>query len=224
MKIKVSQFVYGDLTSPESWFAKFVEPINRMYCELHGYEYAVERLESIRLDRHGNWEKIPHIFRSLTDCDYLLFVDADALFYNHLFTIEEEMLPLLGDDSLFLVASDCGGEEYRWCPWNVNSGVMLFRNTTEARRMLTDWNEIVETPQYEWAKWHFPSEQQICSEYIVAKYKASVVKDYYRFNGIFGQYIRHFLSACCQDRHSVLKAVYHSPLMERNRKLHQLLK
>ena len=105
MKLKVSQLVYGNLVPAESWFSRFVEPINAAYCKLHGYNYVVERINDWRKDRHGNWEKIQHVIRNLYDCDYLFFLDADAVFYSFVIAIHEEILPLLGEKICFLVTT-----------------------------------------------------------------------------------------------------------------------
>jgi len=82
MKIKVVQMVYSDCLKPGNWF-EYVEKINRIYCKIHGYEYIVDRVESPRTDRHGNWMKVDTIRDNLYDCDYLLSLEDDCAFYRH---------------------------------------------------------------------------------------------------------------------------------------------
>jgi hypothetical protein len=230
--LRVCQFVYGDLTKPDSWFSKFVEPINRMYCETHGYDYVVDRLDSVRQDRHGNWEKVPHILRHLSDCNYLFFLDADAVFYSHVIALHEELFPRLESQHLMMFSADCGGETYRWHPHLVNAGTGLFRNTQATKEILQDWDATSEMPEFKEYRWRWCLEQRTLIDYIFPKYqdKIKILQDYYLMNGMFGQFIRHFIhigsgvdanpfdhKSISEWRHQECERLYHSPMMERNR-------
>ena len=215
-KIKVCQFVYGDFAKPESWFSKYVEPMNRMYCKTHGYEYAVERLETIRPDRGGHWEKPMHIHRNLKDCDYLLYLDADCVFYNHLFSIEDELLHRWEPAHLMMFAADCGGEDMRWIPNHINTGSGLFRNTQETRDILAEWDVASDSPEQPNVR---QFDQKGFNSWILPKYKnqIKILQNYYLMNGLHGQYIRHLFHFVNRDVE--LGRIFHSPMMERNRRL-----
>jgi hypothetical protein len=219
LKIKVCQFVYGYLEKPDSWFSQFAEPINRMYCELHGYDYIVDRLNTVRPDRHGNWEKVPHIHRNLTDCDWLFFFDADAVFYSHAIALHEELLHRLEPQHLMMFTADCGCEEQRWFPDKPNAGAGLFRNTQEVRDIVAEWNTVSDMPGYEHTRWKWALEQKALADYIFPKYRDMIklLKNYYIAGAIHGQFIRHLIGS--NHSFAAFEKIYHSPLMARNRKL-----
>ena len=221
MKIKVCQFVYGDLAQPDSWFSKFVEPINRMYCELHRYDYVVDRLETIRPDRKGHWEKVANILRNLTGCDYLFYLDADVVFYNHIFAIDEELLHRMESSHLMMFSLDICDECRRWNPYGANSGVGLFRNTQETRDIIAEWDIVTDMPEYEYTRFgSHTSDQAGFNDYILPKYRDRIklLQNYYLMNGLHGQFLRHFFTGT-GDRNKEFEQIYHSPLMARNRKL-----
>jgi hypothetical protein len=55
--------------------------INETYCRRHGYGYVVKTFIP-RDDRVYRWSKIPAMREELHDCDFLLYLDADAFFYS----------------------------------------------------------------------------------------------------------------------------------------------
>jgi len=131
-KIKIIQYMHGELE-----YFPWSEKINRRYCERHGYDYVVRRDEP-RNDRHICWHKVPIILDELRDCDYLLFLDADSVFYSHELTLENELLPELQGKSI-LMAQDCSSESLRWCPGLSNSGVILMKNQERVKKILDEW-------------------------------------------------------------------------------------
>ena len=207
-----------------------------MFCEFHGYDYVVDRLDTVRPDRHGNWEKVPHLLRNLTDCDYLFFLDADAVFYSFAIALHEELLPRWEPHHLMLFAADCGGEGYRWHPHSVNAGVCLARNTPETKGILKEWDLASDMPGLERWRWQWCLEQRVLMDDVFPKYQHQIklLQDYYLMNGLYGQFVRHYIhvglgaGTCPLDtdnvsqwRHRELEKLYHSPLMERNRVLYQ---
>jgi len=223
LRIKVSQFVYGDLARPDSWFAKYVEPINRMYSESHGYEYIVERLDTVRQDRHGNWEKVNHIKRNLTDCDYLFFIDADACFYCHQIAIHEDIVDILLLDTLFLLPVSAVSEKHRWLSSepSCNAGVILVKNTELSHSILSEWDHITDMQGLEHLRWEWPLEEKAFNSHIIPKYEQLIQPhpDYYMLHSTFGYFVRHIWGGCGFDRKATFRQIYHSSLMERNRKL-----
>ena len=199
-RIKVIQYMFGD----KEYF-EWSRRINGSYCERHGYDYRV--LEDIpRSDRHICWHKVPVILKELHDCEYLLFLDADAVFYSHELTLEEELLPLLDNRSI-LMAQDCGNESLRWTPGYPNSGVILVKNDGVARQFLTDWNRSSELDAD--ARWNWPLEQLALWHLVLPDYQKEfrTLKDYYRMQGQYGQFIRHY--CLCNDNFRVerMKAI-----------------
>ena len=213
--------MYGEMAVAEHWFAKYVEPMNRLYCRIHGYEYVVERLDSVREDRHGNWEKVALIQRNLHDCGYLFFLDADACFYCHLLAIHEEIIPLLPDERHILVPVDVGGEHFRWNTDKSGTGVMLFRNTPVAHTILEEWDAFSDTEEGLHTRWQWSVEQAAFGWFIYPKHHAhiQVCTDYYRLQGLHGYFVRHLFNCSGLDREAEFKRIFESELMRKNRRL-----
>ena len=161
------------------------------------YEYVIRR-DFPRTDRHVVWHKISVILDELQDCDYLLFVDADAVFYSHELMIENELIPALQGKTI-LMAQDCASEIHRWTPGKPNSGVILIKNTERAREFLAEWNHATDIDEV--VRWQWPPTQLALWKHVLPKFKDDLqtVNDYYIVQGHFGQFIRHF--SYCSDEY-----------------------
>jgi hypothetical protein len=118
-KIVVCQFYTSNVS-----YGKYSEKINQKYCEDNGYDYYVEKdgdkIKSKIGSRSWTWYKpllIEEVFNSHPDCDYVLFMDIDAIFSNNSRRIEE----FINNDFSILMTNDYG-------PSLVNAGVMLLKN------------------------------------------------------------------------------------------------
>ncbi|MDB5769221.1 MAG: hypothetical protein JWQ61_4035 [Collimonas fungivorans] len=107
-------------------YARISEHNVKRYCDRHGYAYHVYRAIPEQLDSSisGSWVKSWLLARHLADHDWVIWIDADILFTNP----SKKMEPLLANRDL-LFAKDIGG-------WELNSGVMAFRNTAENAALL----------------------------------------------------------------------------------------
>jgi hypothetical protein len=175
-----------------------------------------------------HWLKVYHVKRNLNDCDYLLYLDADAVFYNFLFKIEEELVPLLGDASC-LVARDILQESSRGIGEGVctdsNVGVLLFKNNKIVHNMLSLWDGLTDLPEHDYMRYTWPPEQ-IGFDFIMKNTAfgkhIKLEEDYSRLNAFYGHFIRHITAghAGLRDtKYNILEKIYYSPLMERNRRL-----
>ena len=182
--IKILQYMHGDLE-----YFHWSEKINRLYSSRHGYQYTIVD-DPPRKDRHVCWHKIPVILQELNNCEYLLFMDADAVFYSHELTIGDELLSLM-DDRLILMAQDCGAETRRWHPGLPNTGVILIKNHEVSRKIFEEWDKVTDTDKT--TCWEWPPDQLGLWRHILPKYinDIKVVMDYYLVQGHLGQYIRH---------------------------------
>jgi hypothetical protein len=192
-RIKIVQYMHGNLQ-----YFPWSETINRRYCERHGYKYILSR-EKPRQDRYVNWHKIPVILNELKDCDYLLFVDADAIFYSQELTVEEELISLL-EDKKFLLARDGVCEQNRWNFGSENTGVLLMKVDVAVRELLEAWDRSSE--DHEWSRWNWPCEQGRFGDVIREQFASIIqtVEDYYRLNGLHGLYIRHYMGVSNEER------------------------
>ena len=184
----------------------YSEWINRRYCERHGYDYVIRR-DKPRVDRHICWHKIPMIIDELFDCEYLLFLDADAIFYSHELTVENELIPEMQGRSV-LMAQDCGKESLRWTPGNPNSGVIFVSVAEKTKQFFIDWNLVSEIDEE--TRWNWPPEQMALWRHVMPKFKDDlrIVADYYIIQGQLGQYVRHYCLCSDEQRISNMKSVY----------------
>lgn len=98
MKLKIVQFYCGnDPTYQE--LIKVVSELNSKYCEKQGYEYSFDHIERQDVDNYINtnnfrWCINAYKFKVINkhlnenDCDYLVFMDADAVVSNPTIKIE----------------------------------------------------------------------------------------------------------------------------------------
>ena len=114
-------------------YARVSEHNVRRYCERHGHAYHVYRdiPAAIGPGINGSWIRSWLINQHLARHAWVIWVDADVVFYNQARRIE----PLLEGRDL-LLAKDVGA-------WEFNSGVMGFRNTPDNARLLERiWERI----------------------------------------------------------------------------------
>lgn len=146
MNIIVSQFY-----TPNVSYGQYAENINRKYCEANGYTYFVEKDKNKIMSkipgRSFTWYK-PHLIQEVLDtypdCDYVLFIDIDAIFCNNVRKIEE----FISNDFSVLMTHDYG-------PSLVNAGVILLKNDNYTKTFLKEWWDICEEyPQYKEGLWH----------------------------------------------------------------------
>lgn len=146
MKIVVTQFYTSNVA-----YGEYSEKINRDYCNKNGYEYFVEKDKDKIKNRIGvrswTWYKpflIEEVFSKHPDCDYVLFMDMDAIFCNNDRRIEE----FITNDFSILMTEDYG-------PSLVNAGVMLLKNNQFSKNFIKQWWDICEEyPQYKEGLWH----------------------------------------------------------------------
>lgn len=206
--IKVVQYHWGEHNA--SYLID--REINEAYCRGHGYEHVV-KTHAPRPDRSPHWEKIPVMRQELYDCDYLLYLDADAFFYSHELTIEEELIPLLENREM-MMAADYACEGMRHQPDKPNTGSILLRNSEKAVKMLQIWDKSSERPDMDWYRFKHFHEQDACFKTIWQEFSDDVVlqKDYYLMNGYCGIFIRHLMNKSDEERSSAMKKF----LAERN--------
>ena len=131
-KIVVAQFYTKNLS-----YGKFSEEINKKYCQDNGYIYHVEKdtnkIESYIEDRSHTWAKPKLILEVMDkyDCDYILFLDMDAIVSDPSKRIEEFI-----DSNFDLIATEDYSSHSK-----MNAGVLLFKNSEWTRNFMNDWWE-----------------------------------------------------------------------------------
>ena len=64
-------------------FGKFCAEVNLKYANKHNYSFVCEISETGLSDRQNTWLKIPFIKKHLPNYDYVVWIDADAIFLKN---------------------------------------------------------------------------------------------------------------------------------------------
>lgn len=110
------------------------------YCKLYNYTFVNynERLSK----RHCPWDKIQCLIKTLNWFDYVVWMDADAVFNNTDIRFED-IINEHTDKDLLICKDPCFTENTPHCM--INTGVMIFKNTTTSINLLNDtWKSTVE--------------------------------------------------------------------------------
>jgi hypothetical protein len=145
MKIVVAQYYTKNIV-----YAEYSEKINSSYCEKNQYIYHLntdeELIKSRCSGRSFHWYKpflIQDAFDKNPDCDYVLFLDMDAVFLNKDRRIEE----FITSDFSILMTEDYGSSI-------TNTGVILLKNDQFSKDFLTQWWEAgEELPEFKTRFW-----------------------------------------------------------------------
>jgi len=136
MNIAVLQFYTNNVS-----YGPYSEEINKKYCEGKGYTYICEKddskIRSIAEGRSLHWCKVKLVQEVLNtnNFDYVLFLDADAIFSDFGQRIEEFIDS--GYDMIF--AEDIGHHS------SMNTGVFLTKNNEWSKNFFNTWWESGET-------------------------------------------------------------------------------
>lgn len=108
----------------------------QFYCNKYNYTFVNynERLSK----RHCPWDKILCILKTISWFDYVVWIDADAIF-NNLSVRLEDIINEHSDKDLLICKDPCYNEERLHCM--MNTGVMIFKNTLTSIELLHEtWN------------------------------------------------------------------------------------
>jgi len=106
------------------------------YCKKHNYTFVNfnERLSK----RHAPWDKIQCILKVLNWFDYVIWMDADAVFNNTNICFENIINEHL-DKDLLICKDPCYDTNAPHCM--INTGIMIFKNIPLMFQLLNDvWN------------------------------------------------------------------------------------
>ena len=103
--------------------------INKIYCHKNNIE-LIRCNERRRSNRHPAWERIPLILKYLNDYDYVMWIDADAFFYND----ANNIVDIINDNRNynFIFSNDIGNN-------NINTGVYIVKNSQYSIDFLIRW-------------------------------------------------------------------------------------
>jgi hypothetical protein len=103
--------------------------INKKYCDKNNIE-LIRCNERRQSNRHSAWERIPLILKYINDYDYVMWIDADAFFYND----ANNIVDIINDNRNynFIFSNDIGNN-------NINTGVYIVKNSQYSIDFLTKW-------------------------------------------------------------------------------------
>jgi len=120
MKILVLTLATSNITN----YSKYTHAINRQYCKKHSYDF-ISYDRHLDPSRHPAWSKIKAIHNHIDDYDWIMWIDADAIFLNHNKRIE----PLLDDGYNIIISKTFD---------LINSGVFLIKGNNEWSKSFLD--------------------------------------------------------------------------------------
>jgi hypothetical protein len=103
--------------------------INKLYCDKHNIEIILSNTKNYT-NRHAAWERLPLLLSHISNYDYLIWIDADAFFYNDARSIID--IIKTNDTVNFIFSDDIGNN-------NINTGIFIVKNSQYSIDFLTKW-------------------------------------------------------------------------------------
>jgi hypothetical protein len=117
----------------------FLSSLNKKkYCEKYNldYKFYVGRMS----ERHAQWDKIQCLIQNISNYDYVIWMDSDAVFNNFDISIIDIINENKDVDALFCHDTCYDGKSRHLM---VNTGVMIFKNTDWSSALLNEtWNSV----------------------------------------------------------------------------------
>ena len=103
--------------------------INKLYCDKYNLKIILSR-EKKYSNRHSAWERLPLMLDNITKFDYLIWIDADAFFYNDAPNIIDFINT--NKNINFIFSNDFGNR-------NINTGIFIVKNSQYSIDFLSKW-------------------------------------------------------------------------------------
>jgi hypothetical protein len=104
--------------------------VNAQYAQYHGYIFGIKQREKESW-AETVWEKIPILREYLSQFDWLMWIDADAMVMDHRVKIED-LIEKAGEEKDLIISADLNG---------LNAGVFLLRNCEWSHQYLKHVDE-----------------------------------------------------------------------------------
>jgi len=125
MKVGVIMFYDDNIKS----YGDITYLINKKYCEKYNLEIILSNEKRYK-DRYPAWERLPLILENISKFEYLIWIDADAFFYNDALNIID--IINCNDKAHFILSNDIGN-------MNTNTGLFIVKNSQYSIDFLTKW-------------------------------------------------------------------------------------
>lgn len=111
-------------------YAEINYSINQRYCKKYGIDLILEHNREYIDGRHPSWEKLPLILKNIDKYEYVIWIDADAFFYDDAPNIIDLIEKYKEANIIF--SNDLG--DYR-----TNCGVLIIKNTEYSKNFIDFW-------------------------------------------------------------------------------------
>ena len=185
--------------------------LNYKYCAKHGYSFIVERCprkQDMKKDWMWNgqdeylfvWSKPTLLRRHLPNYDYVLFIDSDAVFWDHDTRIEDMIQRHIGKGVCVVIGEDCRDKNFCWDKQALNTGSMLVANNPQTIKILDHWIKATENECKDWKYAH--TREQKCLQILRDNTYGHQIKTipYNEINGHDGKWIRHYMGIPTPER------------------------
>jgi len=125
MKVCVVMFYDDEITN----YGEINYKINKLYCEKYNLNIILSNKKKFN-NRHSAWERLPLLLDNISKFDYLIWIDADAFFYNDANNIIDVINNNLNVN--FIFSNDIGNN-------NINTGLFIVKNSAYSVEFLTRW-------------------------------------------------------------------------------------
>jgi hypothetical protein len=105
-------------------YGKYSVNINLQYATNNNYSFLCEILSEPLSDRWNTWIKIPLIKKHLVNYDYVVWIDADAIFVNNI-KIEN----FIDDKSNLIISKNAPDTNHNKMWSMINTGFMIWKNS-----------------------------------------------------------------------------------------------
>jgi hypothetical protein len=113
-------------------YADITYEINKRYCDKYGHT-LIRSDEKTYNHRPAQWERLPLMLKHIRNFDYVMWIDADAHFYNDAPDIMEVVKA--SQDRAFIFSGDVEKKH----DYELNSGVFIAKNCPESIHVLSLW-------------------------------------------------------------------------------------
>lgn len=167
--------------------AELTGPVNHAYCQTHQYIWR-----SIQTERGSwaetVWEKIPIIRDHLSDYDWLMWIDADAMVMNHSIRLER-IIDGAYENAHLIITRDLEG---------LNAGVFLLKNCTESYKFLDE----VDSEKKEFLDHRYPEQEamQYCLHHLGTAYVPMWLLNQFWCTWMPGDFIVHHAGGSVEDK------------------------
>ena len=130
MKLCVVMWFNNDIKE----YAEINYIINKKYCNNYGYDIIKSNEQTT--SRSVVWERIPLVIKHLSNYDYVMYIDSDAIFLKDSPPITN--LIECHSEKLFILSNDIDDIDNK-VNENINAGVFIVKNNPISYQILDKW-------------------------------------------------------------------------------------